>query len=725
VGGNVNLTANNGTVQGTGIIAEKTDYFGFRGLTISGDNSTINTSAIQQELIREYIDDEGEGGQQDITNNIYIPNNTTTDQGGEINITHDGGANNDPFIVGNANINGTQGAITTGTSNILPSTSFPVQPNGGSDLTGNITITSINTPPTITTNSSSITTLTNNHQTFTLSSLNLIFRDINQDNLAYKIEVLEGTLTVNGNNFTAGQTTSINLNDPIQYTPPNSITEEFIAFKIVADDVVSESNLMEIKYVPPIETPDQIEDIPPIETPEEIKKNIQRTNDNSNIIITPNQPLELPTLDRAREILSKTEEETGVKPALIYISFVPSLTTNPHLSRLKQESTSENINLNFDLNNIGFESLENRFTSLELINSQPYENHLNLPQKLDELSLEIQPQPTDELELMLVTAEELPVRIKIPRVTRADVDNISEQFIANVINVSLSSNFLEPAQELYYLLIEPLEIILKDREIENLVFIMDVGLRSLPLAALYDGQQFLVEKYSVGLMPSLSLTDTRYVDVKNLSVLAMGAETFTEKNPLPFVPIELATIKKIWNTESFLNQDFTEKNLLQARSNIPYGIVHLATHGEFSPGNINNSYIQFYEQQIRLDQIRELGLNNPQVELMVLSACKTALGNEEAELGFAGLATIAGVKTVLGSLWKVDDQGTLALMSNFYQALKEAPIKAEALRQAQLAMIKGQVSIPNIDNHILVDLSNYDLSHPYYWSGFTMVGNPW
>jgi CHAT domain-containing protein len=106
---------------------------------------------------------------------------------------------------------------------------------------------------------------------------------------------------------------------------------------------------------------------------------------------------------------------------------------------------------------------------------------------------------------------------------------------------------------------------------------------------------------------------------------------------------------------------------------------------------------------------------------MVLSACRTALGDEDAELGFAGFATQAGVKTALGSLWYVSDEGTLALMSNFYQELKISPIKAEALRQAQLAMIKGEISLPEGFNTTF----NNDFSHPYYWSGFTMVGNPW
>jgi len=166
-----------------------------------------------------------------------------------------------------------------------------------------------------------------------------------------------------------------------------------------------------------------------------------------------------------------------------------------------------------------------------------------------------------------------------------------------------------------------------------------------------------------------------------------------------------------------------------------YGIVHLATHGEFKAGKPSNSYIQFWQDQLSLDKLRQLGLNEPPTELLVLSACRSALGDTEAELGFAGLAVQAGVKSALGSLWYVSDAGTLALMTSFYEYLKRAPIKAEALRKAQLAMLKGEVKLQGgqlitPDGNIplppeLVRLGDKNLTHPYYWSAFTMIGSPW
>ncbi|MEG5138340.1 MULTISPECIES: CHAT domain-containing protein [unclassified Microcoleus] len=304
-----------------------------------------------------------------------------------------------------------------------------------------------------------------------------------------------------------------------------------------------------------------------------------------------------------------------------------------------------------------------------------------------------------------------------------------------------ATDYKEPGQELYQWLIAPMQAELEANKIDTLVFSMDAGLRTLPLAALFDGKQFLVEKYSLGLIPSLSLTDTRYADVKGSEVLAMGASKFPEKydqNPLPAVPLEISTIVgKIWPGASFLNEAFTLANLKNKRNQPQYKIIHLATHGDFQPGGSENSYIQFWDTKLRLNQLSELKLSNPQVELLVLSACTTAVGDEQAELGFAGLAVHAGVKSALASLWYVSDAGTLGLMTEFYQQLRTAPIKAEALRQAQLAMLRGEVRLQ--DGYLVRSGNNQalplpaelaargdkNLSHPYYWAAFTMIGSPW
>ncbi len=345
------------------------------------------------------------------------------------------------------------------------------------------------------------------------------------------------------------------------------------------------------------------------------------------------------------------------------------------------------------------------------------------------------------LELQLFLPNGKPV-VKSIQKSRDEVIEVAKKFTNQIRTPSQldSHDYLSNAQKLYQWLIAPIAEELVANNINMTVFSMDSGLRTIPIAALHDGQQFLVEKYSLGLIPSFSLTDTRYVGLDGSQVLAMGASEFpasANQIPLPAVPVELKTIvNNIWPGKSFLNQGFTLENLKQQRSKEKFRIIHLATHGEFHPGSADNSYIQFWDTKLRLNELRQLRLYSPQVELLVLSACTTAVGDEDAELGFAGLAVQAGVKSALASLWYVSDTGTLALMTEFYQHLSKRPIKAEALREAQLAMLRGDVHLQNRhifrngNQHLSLPLElarggKRDLSHPYYWAAFTMIGSPW
>ncbi|HBB30324.1 MAG TPA: hypothetical protein DC064_00340, partial [Cyanobacteria bacterium UBA9273] len=348
---------------------------------------------------------------------------------------------------------------------------------------------------------------------------------------------------------------------------------------------------------------------------------------------------------------------------------------------------------------------------------------------------------SDRLELTLVTAQGKKF-ISVPDATKEKVLAEAKKMNREITNPvkRRTTSYLSPSQQLYKWLIGPLQAELAAQNINNLVFIMDAGLRSLPVAVLHDGQGFLVEKYSVGIMPSLSLTDTSYVDIKNAPVLAMGISQANELAkehslaPLPAVPLELQTIVGIRPGKAFLDNKFTLENLQSQRQGAP--IIHLATHGEFKSGPLENSYILMWDKLLRLDQVRQLGWNQrPSVELLVLSACRTATGDEKAELGFAGFAVQAGVKSALASLWYVSDEGTSGLMTEFYQQLQTAPIKAEALRQAQLGMIRGEVRLEggqlrssrgNVSlPPSLSELGDRNLSHPYYWAAFTMIGSPW
>jgi len=393
------------------------------------------------------------------------------------------------------------------------------------------------------------------------------------------------------------------------------------------------------------------------------------------------------TRDEIQELLALVERNEGIKPAIVYVSFIPA-TLQGELPGALQERRDD-----------------------------------------------------DQLELVMLTREGPPVRKRLPTVSRSRITAVAQEFRLQVALPDEVNNtdYLPLSQQLYQWLIAPIAADLEEREIDNLVFIPDVGLRSLPFAALHDGQQFLIERYSVGLMPTVSLADTRYKDVREVSVLAMGlSQSVQGQQPLPATEAEIEAMLRIWPGRSYFNENFTAVNLRRARRENPYGIVHLATHGDFSPGNIANSYIQFWNDRLPLDRVRELGFNAPSVELLVLSACRTALGNQQAELGFAGFAYQAGVKTAVASLWYVSDAATAGLMTDFYATLKQFPIKAEALRQAQVNMATGKIRVVqaglegvttigalSLPQASLTGITTPDFSHPYYWAAFTTIGTPW
>jgi filamentous hemagglutinin family protein len=338
--------------------------------------------------------------------------------------------------------------------------------------------------------------------------------------------------------------------------------------------------------------------------------------------------------------------------------------------------------------------------------------------------------------LTLITSEDNTI-VAIPRNVTSEALREKAALLRNEIadpsNVT-SNRYLKTSRQLYGWLIAPLEKYLQEKKIDTLIFQLDAGLRLMPLAALNDGQHFLVEKYSLSLIPSINLLDTHYEPerVRSSKVLAMGATTFKDDIPLPAVPPELQNVSQ-YGGSVFLNDNFTLSNLRAKTGG--FGLIHLATHADFNRGKVQNSYIKLNDTRLSLNQMRDLGWNQQNVELLVLSACRTAVGDVNTELGFAGLAVGAGVKTAVATLWISSDIGTFGLMSEFYNDLKTASIKADALRSAQVAMLRGEVRIENGQLRVkkntfplpadLKALGEVRLTHPYYWSGFTMIGSPW
>lgn len=413
-------------------------------------------------------------------------------------------------------------------------------------------------------------------------------------------------------------------------------------------------------------------------------------------------------------------------------------------------TTKISLNLNSSLSNVSVEEAARTDNQL----SQEYISVFGgeLPKFVDgtELARQIEKQlkirpalvyvrtQLNELELTLITARgRFRKRVPVSRDRLLDLVKSFRREITNPLKTH-STSYLASAKKLYEWIINPLKADLDHQAITNLVFLPESGLRALPYAALHDGQKFLIEQYSVGLMPSLGLTQTNYLDLRQSRVLAIGISEVTQGQlPLPMVKTELATISQLWKKQTtYLNQAATFNQLKTARQNQDFQIVHVATHANFTAESPKDAYIQLWNDRLKLDQIRQLDWNNPPVELLILSACRTALGNREAELGFAGLAIQTGVKTAIASLWYVNDTATMSLISQFYHSMQTFPVKSDALRQAQMAMAKGiitfkdgkimglssgaSISIPSS-----LSTSDSNFKHPYYWAAFTMIGNPW
>lgn len=344
----------------------------------------------------------------------------------------------------------------------------------------------------------------------------------------------------------------------------------------------------------------------------------------------------------------------------------------------------------------------------------------------------------DFLRLFLITPDQQFIVKKIPGANLERLTKRIEEFEAGIADRQ-SLNYVPSSRIIYDWLFKPLDPYLTAEQIDTLLLCTGPKLRSLPFAALNDGEKFVIEKYNIARIPAFGLTDTSYQPQKlqDRRVLATGASEFSDLPALPGVKIELDAIvsEPLWSGRQILNQDFTINNLVAAHQEEDFDIVHIASHSEFSAGAPEFSYIQFSDRKLGLDQITDLALDKPQVDLLVLSACKTALGDEDAEFGFAGLAIQAGVKSALASLWTINDAGTVVLMSEFYQELKSTTIKAQALRQAQISMLTKKVFVEGsqvrgseVQLNLPQEIGNQqtdNFHHPFYWAGFTIVGNPW
>ena len=267
------------------------------------------------------------------------------------------------------------------------------------------------------------------------------------------------------------------------------------------------------------------------------------------------------------------------------------------------------------------------------------------------------------------------------------------------------------AKKIYSWLIEPLESDLQAQNIDTLVFIPDGVLRTIPITALYDGKSFLVSRYAIAVTPGLSLTDPQPLPRENVQLLVAGlTDSVQGFPPLPDVKGEVARLDELYDGAVLENRGFTQSNIEQELGDTPFSIVHVASHGKFQ-SDVRDTFLLTYDSKLNMDTLEgymaSTTYRDQPVELLTLSACQTAVGDDKAALGLGGVAVKAGARSAVATLWYINDKASSLLVTEFYANLKNPDIsKARALQQAQLALID--------DNRF---------SHPSYWAPFLLIGN--
>jgi len=269
--------------------------------------------------------------------------------------------------------------------------------------------------------------------------------------------------------------------------------------------------------------------------------------------------------------------------------------------------------------------------------------------------------------------------------------------------------FLVHARRLYDWLIRPLGARLEAAQSDTLVFVPDGALMLIPMAALHDGEQFLVERFALATTPGFDLVDPAPVDREAMDALLAGISKPVAGQPaLPNVAQELEAVDGLLGGQVLLDEAFLRADLRESPEDRSFGIVHIATHAQFS-ARPEDTYLLAWDGRLGLDELSEdVGLfrfRDEPLELLTLSACETARGDERAGLGLSGVAVKAGARSVLGSLWSVNDPAATTLVEVFYARLMAGDSRAQALRAAQLEL-----------------LADFRYRHPAYWAPYLLIG---
>jgi len=271
--------------------------------------------------------------------------------------------------------------------------------------------------------------------------------------------------------------------------------------------------------------------------------------------------------------------------------------------------------------------------------------------------------------------------------------------------------YLGPARQVYDWVVRPYADQIEALGVDTLIFVPDGALRTIPMAALHDGERHLIERFAVATTPGWKLTDPRPLDRAALRPLLAGLSAPVAGFPaLPHVPEELRAVKKTVGGKLMLDESFRVEAMGEEMEETPFSIVHIASHGEFR-SDASESYVLAWDGKLSMDRLgRYVSLSrfrDQPLELLTLSACDTAAGDDRAALGLAGVAIKAGARSALGSLWPVNDEATARLIVDFYQNLADPETsRAKALQDAQREMI-----------------ADVRLSHAGYWSAFLLISS--
>ena len=373
------------------------------------------------------------------------------------------------------------------------------------------------------------------------------------------------------------------------------------------------------------------------------------------------------------------------------------------------------------------QSLQKAIQTIDRLQLAEIENYLGCTLSQVELADQVQGDPQTAILYPIVLSDRMAMVAQLPgasalayRETFVPQATLDATLLALRTNLAIPGNTPEVianAQKVYDWMLRPLEAELAESSVQTLVFVLDGALRNIPMSVLHDGDQYLIEKgYAVAVAPRLQLF-TPGNNRSSLRTLTGGVGIPQEIQGTRFSPIaklqeELEGISQhIDSSDPLTNESFTLVNIRQQLQTGKFSAIHWKTHGVFS-SDPEGTYVVAYGEQISAQDLNELILLGSRggltpLELVVLSACETAQGDERAVLGLAGLAARTGTRSVLSTLWIAQDTPNTEFMIRFYQALSQPNTSmAESVRQAQLALIY-----------------DYGYTTPYIWSNYLLIGN--